>query len=707
LERYFQVSLHALIVSAFLALVLTGRLDFVSILIFTAGAAASFYQVIRKREALLSAENVFYLSCVYIGLFLVDSLHAFIPATIHLVLFLELAKLHQRSKNEKDYLYLIILAFMQVLAASSLTIDISFVATLLLFLIALVSTLMSYDMRRVENSNSAISAGTSSVNDDRKLAASVSGMSIWAAFCIVALGSTLFFLIPRPETGHVGQVEPQSVMLSGFSEKVHLGEIGNVKLNSAVVMRARRIMGVPSAVFKWRGIALDFFDGSGWSQSKSDHIRTIIPRSSLGQFAIHSIEGKGHLARYAVYLEPLATTALFGPHRIVAITGNFPFIAVDHDESVYSEFRSPQRIEYEVSSETPDTKSGAEETADLLSSEVLPNYVQLPADTDPRILRLALDITKGGSSARDKAALVELYLKRNYRYSLKLTGKPGAQPVSTFLFETKSGHCEYFASAMALLLRASGIPTRMVNGFLMGEYNPVGDDYIVRQSDAHSWVEVYLPGSGWTEFDPTPPDPNRKEPGFATQISHYVDAMELFWNSYVLTYDTGSQLQLFRNAQEHVEDFQEGVQTSSYDWAHRLTAGIGQVADAIQIVVEAWWFWIMALLTAGSAIIYKNRVALRAAWQVWRARNSKGPVESSVVEYLFYRAARLAARRGTARQAGQTWREWVVALPDPVRRSALDRALDVFEKTKYGSQPASSSDFAILEGAIRELSTPP
>src|SRR5262249_38312627 len=162
------------------------------------------------------------------------------------------------------------------------------------------------------------------------------------------------------------------------------------------------------------------------------------------------------------------------------------------------------------------------------------------------------------------------------------TGKPGSQPVSTFLFETKSGHCEYFASAMALLLRASGIPTRMVNGFLMGEYNPVGDDYIVRQSDAHSWVEVYLPGSGWVEFDPTPPDPNRKDPGLATQFSHYVDAMDLFWNSYVLTYDTGSQFQLFRNAQEHVEDFQEGVQTSSYGWAHRIQRLSDRLAGAIQ-----------------------------------------------------------------------------------------------------------------------------
>src|SRR5262249_15700395 len=141
MERYFQISLHGLIVSAFMALAMTGRLDAASIVLFSAGIAISLYRVAGNRPALLSAKAVFFSSCVYILLFLVDAVGAFIPATIHLVLFLEMLKLHQRSKNQKDYAYLIILAFLKVLAASSLTIDVTFVATLLLFLVALVSTL--------------------------------------------------------------------------------------------------------------------------------------------------------------------------------------------------------------------------------------------------------------------------------------------------------------------------------------------------------------------------------------------------------------------------------------------------------------------------------------------------------------------------------------------------------------------------------------
>src|SRR5262249_43810686 len=154
-------------------------------------------------------------------------------------------------------------------------------------------------------------------------------------------------------------------------------------------------------------------------------------------------------------------------------------------------------------------------------------------------------------------------------------------------------HCEYFASSMAILLRAAGVPTRIVNGFLMGEYNPVGDDYIVRQSDAHSWVEVYIPGTGWREFDPTPPDPNRKEVGLSTQVSHYLDAMELFWSSYVLTYDTGSQMQLFRSAQERVQYFQDDVQSSSYSWVNRLQSISDRFTRSASVVVERLWFWVL------------------------------------------------------------------------------------------------------------------
>jgi protein-glutamine gamma-glutamyltransferase len=696
MERYFQISLHALIISGFIAVALTGRLDVASIVLFTAGFIVSFHRVARRRRALLGVRTVFYLSCAYLGIFLFDALHAFIAATIHLVLFLELAKLHQREKNEKDYVYLIILAFLKILAASSLTIDISFVATLFLFLIALASTLMSYDMRRFQAINGV---------EDRRLAASIGGMSIWAACGIILVGGALFFVIPRADTGYLSQASPPSVLLSGFTENVQLGEIGQVKLNSAVVMRARRILGARYAVLRWRGIALETFDGNGWY--KVDRSRTSVARSIEDNYSIHQREHTGDLARYSIFLEPMATNALFGPHRMLTISGNFPVLETDRDESVYVRFRPMQRIQYEVFSEIPNPRNRAALEPDgPIPPEIQSRYLQLPGNLDPRVRQLAQDITSRGSSIREKASLVEAYLKRNYRYTLNLTWKPGPQPVSTFLFEVKAGHCEYFASAMAILLRAAGIPTRMVNGFLMGEYNPVGDDYIIRQSDAHSWVEVYTPQSGWIEFDPTPPDPNRKEPGLTTQLSHYMDAMELFWNSYVLTYDTGSQLQLFRNAQERVETFQDGVQTSSYGWGQRVQQILDRFGQTAKVLMDRAAFWVLIGLTVTGFAVFRYRRPLSTQWRLVKARNGKGAVADDVVAHLFYRAAKLAGGRRYTREPGQTWREWVVALPDPTSQSILARALDIFEKSKYGSMRATSGDFEILEAAIRELRGP-
>ena len=220
-------------------------------------------------------------------------------------------------------------------------------------------------------------------------------------------------------------------------------------------------------------------------------------------------------------------------------------------DGVYQRIRAVRRTQYEVLSEIPlrNLSSEIDDEADLLPDNA-DIYLQLPSELDPRIVDLAEAVTTGGDTVLEQASLVETYLRTNHAYSLELTWDPGEQPLSTFLFQARSGHCEYFASSMAILLRTVGIPTRIVNGFLAGEYNSIGDSYIVRQSDAHSWVEVFVPGQGWIEFDPTPPDPNRNEISMLVLFSHYLDAAELFWNAYILTYDTGTQLQLFQNAQD-------------------------------------------------------------------------------------------------------------------------------------------------------------
>ena len=696
MERYFQISFHALILTAFIALVETGRLDVGSILLFLVFFAVTANRALKGRPPLLTARGAFFLSLGYIFFFALDSLilsGSFISAIIHLVLFLEIAKLAQK-KEDKDYLYLILLSFLQILAASSLTIDMSFVFTLFFFLIALVSTLMSFDIYRSQRETS-----------DRGLVpidGPLGGMSVWATVWIIIVGVALFFAMPRIGTGYFSRAATQALLLSGFTDTVELGTIGEVKLSSALVMRTRVIDGSPSAVPKWRGLALDTFDGRTWSKSRRR--RQAVRGSRNDQYLIQSPTGTGEQVRFEVFLEPLATPTLFGPHIIRSITGDFRGLERDNADGVYQRIRAVRRTQYEVLSEIPlrNTTSEIDDETDVLPDNA-DRYLQLPLELDPRIVDLAETVTTGGDTVLEKASLVETYLRTNHAYSLELTWDPGEQPLSTFLFEARAGHCEYFASSMAILLRTVGIPTRMVNGFLAGEYNSIGNSYIVRQSDAHSWVEVFVPGQGWIDFDPTPPDPNRNEISMLVLFSHYLDAAELFWNAYILTYDTGTQLQLFRNAQDTIQSARSSLQSRSESWAAMSQAVSDRVSARIREVVETRWFWSLVLVGVLLGLGVKYRSTIRTNWKIWNLRFGRGDADRDVVTQLFYRVAALGGRRSGARLPHQTWRGWLAELPDERPKRLIGVALKVFEKARYGSSPVTAEEYAHLEETIQQL----
>jgi len=681
--------------TAFFALALTGRLDPAAIIVFTIAVAVSCYLTIQGMPAPLSPQGALLLSFGYIFFFLIDLAivsGSFIFASIHLVLFLQLVKLFQ-EKTDKDYFYLIVLSFLQVLAASSLTVDVTFVATLFLFLVALVATLMSFDMYRSERKNATLA---------QEVAMPISGMSLWATLWIILTGFVLFLIIPRVGTGYFTRAAGQSLLTSGFSDSVELGEISQVKLSTAVVMHVRQISGPPFAAVKWRGIALNHFDGRSWL--KTNRRRSLLRPQLSGEYSIRPVVDPSAASRYQILLEPLSTNTLFGPYQVLEVSGRMQDVEYDSDDSIYLRFPPAQRIQYQVVSEIPNYRMPAASSSEgSIPDTIQARFLQLPHDIDPRIAQLARQITANGKSTFERASLVEGYLKRNYQYTLNLTWAPGPQPLSTFLFEAKKGHCEYFASSMAILLRAIGIPTRLVNGFLLGEYNPVGGDYIVRESDAHSWVEVYVPDRGWSEFDPTPPDPNRREPGLATQIWHYVDAMEVFWNSYVLVYDSGAQRQLFRSAQDRVQSWQLELRKIADEWISQAQLLSDRVSAAIPELLGTAAFWIMVIMIVAAVAAYQHRHFLKTYFQIWRIRWGRSRPTENVVEHLFYRAARLAERKVPKRQTAQTWREWIIGLPDPHRRSILARALVVFEKSRYGRLPISATDFALLEETVREL----
>src|SRR5262249_3295625 len=156
-------------------------------------------------------------------------------------------------------------------------------------------------------------------------------MSLWATVCILVTGFLLFLIIPRVGTGYFTRATAESLLVSGFTDRVQLGEIGQVKLSNAVVMHARQISGTPFAVLKWRGIALDRFDGRNWA--KTARKRVPLGETADGEYTIPRMTHVGEADRYEIFLEPLATTTLFGPHQLRALSGRLQGVEYDDDDS--------------------------------------------------------------------------------------------------------------------------------------------------------------------------------------------------------------------------------------------------------------------------------------------------------------------------------------------------------------------------------------
>ena len=171
-------------------------------------------------------------------------------------------------------------------------------------------------------------------------------------------------------------------------------------------------------------------------------------------------------------------------------------------------------------------------------------YLQVPRNIN-NIISLTRKITQGTKNDMEKAHAIEQYLTKNYTYSLSTSPPPeGVGPIEDFLFYSKKGYCEHYATSMVLMLRASGVPARIVTGFVGGEPNEYGDYMIVRQSDAHSWIEAAVDGV-WRRFDPTPPVLLERQ----TTFSLYMDMLILMWDRYVVGFSSSDQRDLFRNFQ--------------------------------------------------------------------------------------------------------------------------------------------------------------
>ncbi len=416
--------------------------------------------------------------------------------------------------------------------------------------------------------------------------------------------AALFLLFPRVGLSLLLINHARPGRMVGFSDRVDLGDVGVLRNDPAIALRFEvpNLPDPPPAriTLRLRGTGFDAYDGRAWA-------RTVVERRPESRFGdTYSIARmpKPNDRVVSFDLEPIDPPVLFFPQQTAAFRVRQQGDAMLSEPTLIS--RGPEG-EYRYGG--ADTRGLRYDVYVAPDDEILTGpplqeidrrrYLALPATFPKRIAELAEEWTKNEPTPRAKAKAIEEHLKKEFVYDTNSPSGGTASPVDHFLFESKKGHCEFFSTSMALMLRAVHIPSRNVTGFVGGTYNRFGKYYAVREGDAHSWIEAYIddgPRSGWQTFDPTPSagaQPLQSTTGTWVYLRDLVEAMSQRWTQHVVGYDLRQQL--------HIVD----SLTSRYERARGragLTRGLGERLTRPPVVGG-----VLCLLGVGVYVLWRRR----------------------------------------------------------------------------------------------------
>jgi protein-glutamine gamma-glutamyltransferase len=409
---------------------------------------------------------------------------------------------------------------------------------------------------------------------------------------IILLGTTvLFVLFPRVGLGGLGIRSrgngrlPSNVSLLGTPRALLGG--GQV---------VARLSGVSYSDFArglyMRGSVYDQIDQAGFS--RSGNLLDVRPT--------HLNVDKNHRpVRYEVFLEPVTENQLLtlGPVKRAqdaqVITGGFAnpsgvvrIIGLSSVGELLTSEPLGGPVRYRVNGNimdpseapTPQTPGDKLDLKDTGFSDI---FLQLPDVLDPRVARLAARITQGLPTFAAKAAAIRHHLLTTFTYTLDQPNTGKQDPLASFLFDDRRGHCEYFATAFALLLRLNGIPSRVVGGYMGGSWDSSADLVVFTGSNAHAWVEWYEPGRGWVVDDATPPVDARLLSGIATML----ERARRFWDDEVVDFGLEQQAQIFSSV---VSTFRTPVVTTKHLPVRQVVVGLlGVMLGTLLILLRRGW----------------------------------------------------------------------------------------------------------------------
>jgi len=454
----------------------------------------------------------------------------------------------------------------------------------------------------------------------------------------------MFIILPR--TGYpLLSFLSRGVASAGFTDNVRLGDVANIQGNATVILRVE--MGkIDETMLYWRGIVLDYFDGTSWRSLHREQTRDV--RFGLA----------GTRVTQTVYLEPYENRYLFALDKPLSV--NYPDSAISDDLTAAAHKNIERRIKYSVVSKLSEVI--AQDTIDKK------RYLQLPKRDFGKVEMLVQALAPGKS--REALAVAILHYLRDGQFAYSLNNLPVSdKPLEDFLFTFKYGNCEYFASSMAVMLRLAGVPARLVGGYRGGYYNGFGGYYLITQNNAHVWVEAYFDGTGWLRMDPTPGSSVtatviRKE-GSLLRIRLFLDSFNYYWNAMIIGYDQKKQIAFLIS-------FKDMIQRPKIDLSALKSYAVGAS------------FIFITLIAAGAGLYVRIR---------------RKPMEQQLIDNFMKKMR----KHGYDRARSEGLCEFLNKVDDPKLREKAHEFVDGFESFFYRDWKMTKDDVARLKKLLDDL----
>jgi transglutaminase-like putative cysteine protease len=626
----------------------------------------------------------------------------FLIVGVEYLIFLLIAKLYNRAAC-RDYLHVYVLTFLMLVAGTVLNPEITYGVFFLGYVVSTTWALILFHLRRemeenfllrhTEDRESEPVQVTRILNSRRIVNRRFFVGTALVSLAVFGAATLMFLAIPRIGFGLFSQNRRGGISMAGFSDQVTLGGHGTIKSDNTVVMRVkidRSFRSQETRPLYWRGVSFDNYSEGRWSRSRYAprtawkgayagpglqryHMLYAGDRNPRAEQLQERVRGA---VRQEIYLEPISEDVLFGASMPVTYElTDRPGPRPERPQSTRNDemrFSHGTGIKYVAYSQIDRPDTDALRAAPPTVPQGYEPYVQqVPPELPPRVSELAHEITKDARTDYDKAAAIEAWLESNLTYTLEMRSPGEQEPIDFFLFDRKQGHCEYFASAMTIMLRTVGVPARTVNGFLGGEWNEYDEYLAVRARDAHSWVEVYFEGLGWVTFDPTPSSgagaEEEDDDGLAGRMRRFLDTVRFQWFQWVIEYDLRRQMSLFRGVGDSVKSGGTSVKelfTGAREWISRHGRLLG------------------GLLLGGALML-----TLVTRWRR-RTRRQRLGGASDPMSAIYRQAMLSLARRGHDRAPAVTPREHAAELQARAvpGAAALNELTDLYYARIYGGR---------------------